>query len=262
MQLIADNLQITNPMIAEAVERRDPRPIADLVRRCVAAGASAIDINPGPLKKNPREKMQFLVETVQSATTKPILLDTVNPDAIEAGLSSCRGTAIINGFSLEPDKRDRILPLAKAFDADIIGYLLDSESRVPSDETGCFTIALELLSEMEKAGVKKKRLIIDPVIAPLIWENGIAHNRAVLSLIRNLSDVIGFPVRTVAGISNLTSGPGPKEKKRLAEAAFLPMLAAAGLDMALLNVFHKETVRISRACDALIRQEIFTWAGL
>jgi len=261
MQLIADNLQITRPVVADAVERRDPLPIADLVKRCVAAGAEAIDINPGPLKRNPRETMRFLVETVQSVTDRPILLDTTNPAAIEEGLAACRGTAIINGFSLEREKCNHILPLAKAFGVDIIGYLLDPDSHVPTDETDCFAIALELLAEMEKAGVDRHRLIIDPVIAPLIWGNGIAHNRAVLALIRTLPDLTGFPVRTIAGISNLTSGPGPKEKKRLAETTFLPMLAAAGLDMALMNVFHEETVRTVRACNGLIRQEIFSWAG-
>lgn len=262
MLIVADNLQITNPEIAEAIDALDPEPIVSLVKRCLAAGADAIDINPGPLKKAPGDKMRFLVKTVASVTDRPLLLDTTNPAAIEAGLAVCKNPVIINGFSLEPEKREHILPLAKAFDADIIGYLLYPNSHVPTDETDCFSIALELLAAVDSAGVERRRLIIDPVVAPLMWENGIAHNLSLLSILRNLSDLMGFSVRTIAGVSNLTTGPGPREQKRLAERAFVPMLTAAGLDMALVNVFHAETIRTARAGSALVHEGIFSWAAL
>ncbi len=133
---------------------------------------------------------------------------------------------------------------------------------MPTDETDCFTIALELLAAVESAGIDHRRLIIDPVVAPLMWENGIAHNIALLSILRNLSELMGFAVRTIAGVSNLATGPGPTEKKRLAERTFVPMLAAAGLDMALLNVCHTETVITARASGELLREGIFSWGML
>ena len=68
-----------------------------------------------------------------------------------------------------------------------------------------------------------------------------------------------MPVRTIAGLSNLTTGQGEKEKKLRLEGAYLPMLAASGLNMVLMNAFHTETVRIARACNALLRDNIFTW---
>lgn len=259
MLLVADNLQITSRPIEQAINSRDPGPIGDLVRRCVAAGAQAIDINPGPLKKDPEVKMAFLVKTVQSVTDLPLLLDTTNPSALAAGLGASKNRAIINGFSLEPQKIETILPLAKIFDADIIGFLLDAHSRVPVDAPDCLAVAGELLDAATRAGVVPARLIIDPVVAPLMWENGARHNRAVISVIGMLADLFGFPVRTIAGISNLTTGPGPKEKKRVMEAGFLAMLAGAGLSMALVNIFHDRTAACARACDQLLKSDIFSW---
>ncbi len=49
------------------------------------------------------------METVQGVTDLPLLLDTTNPVALEAGLQQCRQKAIINGFSLEPDRLEYIL---------------------------------------------------------------------------------------------------------------------------------------------------------
>jgi len=37
------------------------------------------------------------------------------------------------------------------------------------------------------------------------------------------------------------------------------MLFYCGLDMVMLNVFHKDTVSIARACDVLLKGRIFAW---
>jgi 5-methyltetrahydrofolate corrinoid/iron sulfur protein methyltransferase len=44
--------------------------------------------------------------------------------------------------------------------------------------------------------------------------------------------------------------------------AYLPMLAAAGLDMVLLNVFHAPVVQTARACSALLDDKAFSWAQI
>jgi len=260
MIIVSDNLQITNPMIQSAVDQMDPEPIRRLGNLCVTAGAEAIDINSGPLTRDPENKMAFLVKTVQSVTDLPLFLDTTNPKALEAGLIESHGPTIINGFSLEPNKLEYILPLAKKYQTDIIGYLLYPNSQVPVDETDCMNIALDLYLEFQKAEIDDARLIIDPVIAPIIWEDGNRHNRAIISVINNLPNLLGFPVRTIAGLSNLSSGNIPLKKKRLLERSFLPMLAASGLSLVLLNVLHAETMMVAGACQSLLNPEVFSWA--
>ena len=118
--IVADNLQIANQRVADALRRMDASPILEMVKGCIAAGAEAIDINPGPLARCAEEKMTFLVETVQSVTNLPLVLDTTNPAALETGLEVSRNRTVINGFSLEPARLESILPLAKRFDTDII----------------------------------------------------------------------------------------------------------------------------------------------
>lgn len=262
MILIADNLTVTNASIAKAIDAMNPGPIQDLVFQCERAGAEAIDINPGPLTKNPEEKMTFLVATVQSVSGLPLLLDTTNPKALEAGLRVSLNPVIINGFSLEPKKLEFILPLAKRYNAEIIGYLLYPNGHVPTGEDDLIRIAVDLYEEFKKTGIEDSHLIIDPVVAPLMWENGMRHNQHILSLVRSLPDLLGFPVRTIAGISNLTSGPGPVGKKRIAEQAYIPMLASAGLTFALLNVLAPETVRIARLSHTLLNTDVFSWAAM
>lgn len=259
MQIVADNLHVIQPAIAQAVADLDPEPIEKMVQQCVKAGAQAIDINSGPLQKAPEKRFSFLVETVQAQTDLPLMLDTTNPRALEAGLQHCRPKAVINGFSMEPSKLDHILPLAKQYDTPIIGYLLDAHSRVPTEADDLMTLAVTLFETYASAGLDPEKLIIDPIVAPLSWDNGARHNRGVLSLIGNLSDLLGRPVRTIAGLSNLASGAMPKQRKIALEQAYLPMLAHAGLDMVLLNVFHEPTVETARVCDMLLKDKVVAW---
>lgn len=259
MIIVADNLHVVNPRVAKAVAELNPDPIIDVVMDCQKAGAQAIDINSGPLPKLPEKHFSFLVETVQCVSDLPLILDTTNPKALAAGLKVCRNSPIINGFSLEPSKLDHILPLAAAYDVDIIGYLLGPNSEVPIEVEEMMATAVSVFEALLKAGLPPKRLIIDPVIAPLSWDDGLRHNQAVLSVTQRLPDLLGTPVRTIAGISNLVSGPMPTRRKIELEKAFVPMLAATGLDMALLNVSHDATVRMVGTCNALLGEMVFAW---
>ena len=74
-------------------------------------------------------------------------------------------------------------------------------------------------------------------------------------------DVLGFEVRTVVGLSNLTAGSKGHPKGLLLEQAYLSMLAAAGLDMVLLNIHHSKAVAAAKASDALIGGKPFAWDG-
>jgi 5-methyltetrahydrofolate corrinoid/iron sulfur protein methyltransferase len=262
MLLVSENIQITNPAIQAALEGRDPAPIQDMVRRCAEAGAEALDINPGPLTRNAEEKMAFLVKAVEAVTDLPLLIDTANPSAMAAALETASGKVVINGFSLEPARLERILPLAECHQTDIVGYLLQPDGHVPMDADGRLTQAVALYQAFLETGLDPGHLIIDPVMVPLAWENGTEQARAVLDVIRMLPDVFGHPVRTMAGLSNLTSGASGNARRLLTEGAYAAMLASAGLEMALLNVFHAETVRVIRACTLITRPGPFSWEQL
>ncbi len=259
MIIVADNLRITNRGIEQAMNETDPKPVRELAKRCEIAGAEAIDINTGPLNKDPEKKMEFMVGAVQDVSDLPLLIDTANPKALEAGLRVSRKKTIINGFSLEPAKLRYILPLAEKYEADIIGYLLYSNGNVPPDGAERLNVAVDLFAEYKGAGVDEEHLIIDPIIVPLIWQDGNIQDMEILSVIRTLPDLLGFNVRTIAGLSNLTAGRGNKEEKGLLERTYLPMLLEAGLSMALMDVFHEETIRIARACRALMSQGVFSF---
>jgi 5-methyltetrahydrofolate corrinoid/iron sulfur protein methyltransferase len=57
---------------------------------------------------------------------------------------------------------------------------------VPSDGLERLNIALELFTKFQATGLDPEKLIIDPIIAPLLWDNGNQQDMEILSVIRNL----------------------------------------------------------------------------
>jgi 5-methyltetrahydrofolate corrinoid/iron sulfur protein methyltransferase len=259
LKLIADNIHILNPKISEALEEMDPEPIQALARKIENAGANAIDINPGPLRKNCRKRMRFFLESVKQSTDLPLFLDSPNPLALETGLPVCTNKPVLNGFSMEPDKLENILPLAVRSGTDIVGFLLHPDGRVPGSLDERLNLAADLTGEAIKAGLAPEKLIIDPVVVPVSWENGTGQARQVLDCVSLLPELLGFPVKTIVGLSNLTSGTRPTDKTLLLEETYLAMLAQAGLDMVLLNIFRKKTVTKASICDDIKTSRIWAY---
>lgn len=262
MKIVADNIQIIRKDIENAVNSFCEEPIVTWVKTCERLGADMIDINTGPLTRNPGEKMRFIVETVQNTTRLPLMLDTANPAAMEEGLKVCRQTPYLNGFSLEPHKLENLLPLAVQYRTPIVGYLLNPDSSVPINASERLDRAITLYDESIKRGLLPDQLIIDPVLVPLLWADGSSQAMDVLEVIRTLPDLLGFPVKTIIGLSNLTTGAKHRLKKQIMERAYAAMLCASGIDMVLLNIQNQDTMDTLSAASMLKESAIFTWEQL
>ena len=59
------------------------------------------------------ETLKRMVNAVTNSVSTPLLIDTSNPDALEAALRIYPGRAIINSISAEKEKLNRMLPIAK-----------------------------------------------------------------------------------------------------------------------------------------------------
>ncbi len=152
MILAADNLHALNPVVSEALKRLDPHPIQELARRCELRGVQFIDINPGYLSRRHEDRMAFMVETVQEATSLRLILDSPNPRLLARGLAVCRDKPVLNALSLEPIKLQEILPLAVEHGTPLVLLLMDQRSQVPASIEGKIALAAELRERSLAAG--------------------------------------------------------------------------------------------------------------
>ena len=259
MLLIADNLHIMNPEVAKALQERNPLPLKKIAKRCTEVKAYAMDINLGPLRHNPEEIITFVLEAVQDSFNGRLVLDSIQAEVIAAGIKVCKHPPIINGFSLEANKIKTILPLAAEFQADIVGFLIDEKGKIPLSAEERLAVASRLIAAAEKLGITPEKIIIDPVLAPLSWQDGTHYNRALIETIQLLDQIFGQPIKTIAGLSNIGAGAPDQSKRQTAEAAFLFMLAASHLDYILMNVEHERNLTAFNLSQLLLSEKVFTW---
>ena len=237
MIIAADNLTGANPLVALALRDLNPEPLQELTRRCVAAGARMLDLNPGYLSRRYEDRMAFLVDTVQEVTSLPLILDSPNPRVLAQGLAACREKTLLNAVTLEEEKLQEVLPLAAAHQTQIVLLLLDQKSHPPPSLEGKVAVAMELRERALDAGLTDQQLIFDPVLPNLRWPDAWPQVGAGLRIVRYLASgaLFGLPARTVVGLSNLRSGLRELYPVQL-EVTVLALLAGAGLSLALANV--------------------------
>jgi cobalamin-dependent methionine synthase I len=185
--------------------------------------------------------MSWLVSLVQEVADKPLSLDTTNPLAIEAGLRSCKKRALINSVSLQPERLEKMLPMAKEYDAEIIG-LLWGEEGMPRDASERCLLAVDIVYKANEMGIPSEDIWIDPIVTPVSVD--INQVKSCLEFMSMLAD-IAPGCKSVVGLSNISNGT-PANLRPYLNRAYLAMLMKYGLYAAIVDAFDTELIRLAR----------------
>ena len=264
MRIVSDNIQLIRPSLRNALFQKDEAFITREVLRILASGCDAIDLNLGPLKKEGPQAIPYLIDRVRGVTHLPLFIDSPDAALAEIALKTGHSAIHINGFSLKPERLNAFLPLMQRHPESLfVGYLLSPEGSVPTSPDGRLQEAAALFKAVgEKGGHMLDRLVVDPVVVPLLWDDGAFQAMEVLRTLRHLPELAGQPIKTMAGLSNLTSGNVPLKKRALMERAYIPLLAEAGLDYLLMNTNRRESIQVVQAANLLTDKRPFSWAAL
>ena len=239
MILIGENLNIISQTIGPALRERNPKPIQEMAK--AETGVDYIDLNIGPARRGGEELMEWVVNTVQEVTDKPLSLDTTNLTAMEAGLKVCKNPALINSISLQPARLEQGLPMAKAHNADMIGLLWGAEG-MPRDANERAVLAVDVVYKAGEIGIPPEKIWIDPIASPISVE--INQVKACVEFMSMLGDIAPGCKSTV-GLSNISNGT-PTHLRPHLDRAYLIMLMRYGLHSAIVNAFDTELIAIAR----------------
>ncbi len=257
MKIISENLQPFEKKAKLAFERNRDALINFLHEKEVK-GITAIDVNLGPIRKNKKEIVRFFINTIEEFSNLEIFLDSADPEIIKLGLECATKKITINGFSLEEKKLKEILPLAAHYKVDIVGLIMTG-SFIPSILEEKLLLAEEMIYHAEQNGIDRSQIILDPVVVPLGWENGAISAKSNIDFIKHLPSIFGPEIRTLVGLSNLTTRAAGGKAKDLLQSLYLSMLYNAGLDMVMLDVFNENIMSTIKFIDTLEGKRIFSF---
>jgi 5-methyltetrahydrofolate--homocysteine methyltransferase len=233
--------------LKEALIKNDMDFVSDLAREQVESGAELLDINAGIPEINEKETLKAMINAVCDAVSAPVLIDTSNPEALEAALRIYPGRAIINSISGESEKLDKFLPLAKKYGAMFILLPLD-DSGVPETAKGRIEVIKKVYSKARKMGFSKEDILVDGLVMTIASNSqGAKETLKVIEWCRKR-----YKVNTTLGLSNISFGLPARE---YINASFLSMAVLYGLSSAILNPNNEQVMYALRASEALIAKD-------
>jgi len=184
--------------------------------------------------------MDEIASRFATQASVPLVLDSTEPQVMEAGLKHVGGRAILNSANLEDgeaegSRLDRVFSLARDYGAAVICLLIDERGQA-RDVEWKLEVAHRLHGIATKRyGLSASDLIFDPLTFPLGTGDEDLRKDAMASLdaIRRIKEEIPGAYTTL-GLSNVSFGLSPGTRQVL-NSVFLHEARQAGLDSAIVH---------------------------
>jgi 5-methyltetrahydrofolate corrinoid/iron sulfur protein methyltransferase len=219
----------------------------DLALRQVESGAHWLDLNIGPQRKTGAETMPWLVNIIQEVTDIPLVLDTTNVGAIEAGLKACDKPPLINSTDATLERLNVLMPLAANYNANIIALTLGSGGLPSSVDSRLALVLEQILPAAAQYNVPSDHIFLDPLV--LTVNGNQEQAMQAVEAVRYFKQICEPPPMTVCGLSNVSNG-APEEIRPLINRVFLTMMLGAGLDSAIMNCLDDELMKTLHIIDS------------
>jgi len=250
--IIGENIHAISPEIKDAIASRNSAPIIARGKEQIDAGANYLDVNIGPAERDGVEIMRWIVPELQGALDNvPLVLDTVNQNAIRAGLevyNSEKGRAIVN--SADAGERLSNVDLAAEFGAIAIGLLMKKGVPANNDERNEY---LETILEhsMEVGMDPSEDIWFDPLT--LVVKGMQEKQEEFLAFLRILKEM---GLKSTCGLSNASNGM-PKHVRPVIDSVLVAMSIECGLTSAILNPLDKELMNTIKTAEIILNRTLY-----
>jgi len=230
--------------LAESIARGDFSVVQEDALKQVEAGAHILDVNAGIPGGDEPALLKGAVQAVMEVVNVPLCLDSANPDALKAALEIYPGKALINSTTAENRMMDKIFPLAKNYNAAVIGVITD-DNGIPASPEDRLATAKGLINRAADYGIPAEDIVIDCLALTV----GADHHagRATLDSIAMIHDEIGVNINL--GASNVSFG---LPDRKVINIAYLALAISRGMTTAITDPTVPEIQTILLACDLLM----------
>nr|MBA3655435.1 homocysteine S-methyltransferase family protein [Actinomycetota bacterium] len=186
-----------------------------MARQQVKEGSHLVDLCVDYVGRNGTRDMDELARRFAERITAPVMLDSTEPEVIEAGLQRYGGKAVINSVNLEdgdaPGTRfDRVLTLAREYGAAVVCTCIDQQGQARTPEWKLAAARQIHDLAVGRYGLESSDLIFDPLALTL--GTGMEESRgdaiATIEGIRKIKAELPG-VFTILGLSNVSFGLKP-----------------------------------------------------
>jgi 5-methyltetrahydrofolate--homocysteine methyltransferase len=212
----------------------------EIARAQTRDGAHLLDLCVDYVGRDGPADMAEVAGRLATAATLPLVIDSTEPDVIQAGLELLAGRAVVNSVNYEdgdgPDSRlAKVMPLVAEHGAAVIALTIDEQGQARTAEWK-LAVATRLIEDLTgNWGMRLSDIIVDCLTFPIATGQEETRRDAIetIEAIRQLKQ--RYPeVQTTLGVSNVSFGLNPAARAVL-NSVFLDESVRAGLDSAIVH---------------------------
>ena len=212
----------------------------EIAKKQVRDGAHLLDVSVDYVGRDGVKDMQEIVSRFASASTLPLVIDSTEPQVMQAGLELIGGRAVINSVNFEdgdgPNSRfQKSMPLVREHGAAVIALTIDEEGQARTREDKV-RIASRLIDTLIRDwDMRVEDIIMDCLTFPIATGQEETRKDAIetIEAIREVNRL--YPgIHTTLGVSNVSFGLNPVSRAVL-NSVFLHEAYEAGLDTAIID---------------------------
>ena len=207
-------------------------------------GAHILDVNVGLPDIDEVAMMEKVVKELQSVTSLPLQIDTVDGKAMERAMRIYNGKPMINSVNGKQVSMHEVFPLVRKYGGVVVGLTIDEEG-IPKDAEGRVRVAGKIINEAAKYGIDKKDIVIDVLTMTISSEKDGA--KVTLEALKRVREEFG--VRTVLGVSNISFG---LPRRPIVNSYFYAMAMQNGLTAGIINPSSEDMMKAYRSYNALM----------
>jgi 5-methyltetrahydrofolate--homocysteine methyltransferase len=233
--------------LAASMAEGDFTIVQEDARIQVEAGAHILDVNAGIPGADEPALLKGAVQAVMDVVDVPLCLDSANPDALKAALEIYPGKALINSTTAENAMMEKIFPLAKEYNAAVIGVITDDEG-IPATPEDRLATAKSLVARAADYGIPVEDIVIDCLALTV----GADYNAGKITLdsIKLIHSELGVNINL--GASNVSFG---LPDRKILNIAYLALAISQGMTTAITDPTVNEIQTILLACDLLMGRD-------
>jgi 5-methyltetrahydrofolate--homocysteine methyltransferase len=215
--------------------------ITELARDQINGGAHVLDVCVALTERSDEAAMmREVVRRLAMSVEAPLVIDTTEPEVMEAALTANPGRSLLNSVNLEAgrQKLDRVMTLAHQHGAAVIALTIDEEGMAKTSQRK-LEIARRIYSiAIEQYGLQPEDLVFDALTFTLATGDP-EYERSAMETIEAIRQIKAELPGTLTslGVSNVSFGLSPQARP-VVNSIMLYHCVEAGLDMAIVNPAH------------------------
>ncbi|HLH60177.1 MAG TPA: methionine synthase [Ktedonobacteraceae bacterium] len=225
----------------QALIQDDYDTLLNIAREQVEGGAHVLDVCVALTERvDEVNQMAKTIKKLSMGIEAPLVIDSTEPDVIQAALETYPGRAIINSINMENGRQriESVLPLAIEHGAAVVALTID-EIGMGKTTARKVEIAHKIYDIcVHEYGLAPNALIFDTLTFPITTGQEELQTAAIETLEAIKRVKAELPgVLTILGVSNVSFGLKPHARAVL-NSVFLYHAVKAGLDAAIVNPTH------------------------